>query len=144
MDLGRTKTFCVLIVQLEIPHNLFTPFAQIGQLFGIILKKALITWVDWFVKAGIRDSDKDQDRDWDLCFDWNLDWYCDWDLNLDLDRAILGPKFFDIHFNISSVVEFQRWWVLKSKFFGQESTYLKDFFLNSVDEWRFVKNWAWF
>ena len=25
--------------------------------------------------------------------------------------------------NISSVVEFQRWWVLKSKIFGQESTY---------------------
>ena len=24
--------------------------------------------------------------------------------------------------NISSVVEFQRWWVLKSKLFGQEST----------------------
>ena len=27
-----------------------------------------------------------------------------------------------LHINISSVVEFQRWWVLKSKFFGQEST----------------------
>ena len=27
------------------------------------------------------------------------------------------------NFNISSVVEFQRWWVLKSKIFGQESTY---------------------
>ena len=25
--------------------------------------------------------------------------------------------------NISSVVEFQRWWVLKSKIFGQESKY---------------------
>ena len=25
--------------------------------------------------------------------------------------------------NNSSVVEFQRWWVLKSKLFGQESTY---------------------
>ena len=32
--------------------------------------------------------------------------------------------------NISSVVEFQRWWVLKSTIFGQESTYSKDFFLN--------------
>ena len=27
-----------------------------------------------------------------------------------------------IYINISSVVEFQRWWVLKSKLFGQEST----------------------
>ena len=39
-------TKCVLIVQLEIPqvpHNLFGPSAQIGQLFGIFKKKALIT-----------------------------------------------------------------------------------------------------
>ena len=28
--------------------------------------------------------------------------------------------------DISSVVEFQRWWVLKSIFFGQESTYSKE------------------
>ena len=28
-------------------------------------------------------------------------------------------------FNISSVEKFQRWWVLKSNIFGQESTYLK-------------------
>ena len=27
-----------------------------------------------------------------------------------------------MYINISSVVEFQRWWVLKSKLFGQEST----------------------
>ena len=27
------------------------------------------------------------------------------------------------YYNISSVVEFERWWVLKSKIFGQESTY---------------------
>ena len=27
-----------------------------------------------------------------------------------------------IHYNISKVVEFQRWWVLKSKLFDQEST----------------------
>ena len=27
-----------------------------------------------------------------------------------------------LNINISSVVEFQRWWVLKSKLFGQEST----------------------
>ena len=40
--------------------------------------------------------------------------------------------------NVRSVVEFQRWWVLKSKIFGQESTYSKDFF-KSVDELCFVK-----
>ena len=36
---------CVLIVQLEIPqipYNLLGPPAQIGQLFGIFFKKALI------------------------------------------------------------------------------------------------------
>ena len=32
--------------------------------------------------------------------------------------------------NISSVVDFQRWWVLKSKIVGQESIYSKGFFLN--------------
>jgi hypothetical protein len=37
--------------------------------------------------------------------------------------------------NISSVVEFQRWCVLKSKLFGQELTYvLKDFFFKSFDK----------
>ena len=42
----------------------------------------------------------------------------------------------------SSILELQRWWVLKSKIFGQESTYLKgNFFENSVDECQFVKNW---
>ena len=36
----------------------------------------------------------------------------------------VGPKRSQkaLTFNISSVVEFQRWWVLKSKLFGQEST----------------------
>ena len=34
--------------------------------------------------------------------------------------------------NISSVVEFQRWWVLKSKILGQES----------YEESQFIKNWA--
>ena len=29
----------------------------------------------------------------------------------------------DVGINISSVVEFQRWWALKSKIFGQESTF---------------------
>ena len=40
--------------------------------------------------------------------------------------------------NISSVVEFQRWWVLKSKIFSQESTKIK----NSYQECQFIKNWA--
>ena len=32
-------------------------------------------------------------------------------------------------------MDFQRWWVLKSKIFGQESTCLKEFFLkDSIDE----------
>ena len=31
--------------------------------------------------------------------------------------------FYGFFNNISSVVEFQRWWVLKSNIFGQESTY---------------------
>ena len=46
MDKEDTMTKSVKIVQLEtpqIPHNLFGPSAQIGQLFGIFLKKALIT-----------------------------------------------------------------------------------------------------
>ena len=43
-------------------------------------------------------------------------------------------KIQGMYFSISSVVEFQRWWVLKSKIFFQESTYSKDFFESSVDE----------
>ena len=34
---------------------------------------------------------------------------------------MLFMKYSHLH-NISLVVEFQRWWVLKSKLFGQEST----------------------
>ena len=42
--------------------------------------------------------------------------------------------------NISSVVEFQRWWVLKSKSFTQESTCSKEIVLKqSCDELWFVK-----
>ena len=42
--------------------------------------------------------------------------------------------------DISSAVEFQRYWVLiKSNSFGQESTHLKDFLFKSVNELRFVK-----
>ena len=37
-----------------------------------------------------------------------------------LKWSVRGPR---MRSNISSVVEFQRWWVLKSKIFGQESTY---------------------
>ena len=33
--------------------------------------------------------------------------------------------------NVSLVVELQRWWILKSKVFGQESTYSKDFFFEN-------------
>ena len=36
--------------------------------------------------------------------------------------AVLHPV---LKVNISSVVEFQRWWVLKSKIFGQKSMVLK-------------------
>ena len=55
--------------------------------------------------------------------------------------AVLHPV---LKVNISSVVEFQKWWVLKSKNFGQESTInsKKDFFKKSANEYQFVKNWA--
>ena len=49
-----------------------------------------------------------------------------------LPTAILGETFFGvasdsfIHNDISSVVEFQRWWILKSKIFAQESTCSKE------------------
>jgi hypothetical protein len=50
------------------------------------------------------------------------------------------PYVCRLFINISSVVEFQRWWVIKSKLFGQESTYSKvKFSKKSVDELRFVK-----
>ena len=48
--------------------------------------------------------------------------------------------FYPISTNVSSVVEFLKWWVLKSKIFGQESTYSKDlFFKESVDELWLIK-----
>ena len=44
------------------------------------------------------------------------------------------------YINMSSVVEFLKWWVLKSKIFGQESTYSREFFFKkSVDELWFFK-----
>ena len=36
--------------------------------------------------------------------------------------VIVNQTRSEIYININSVVEFQRWWVLKSKLFGQEST----------------------
>ena len=46
----------------------------------------------------------------------------------------------ELYIIISSVVEFQRWWVLKSKIFGHESTYSKENnSKKSVDELWFVK-----
>ena len=52
---------------------------------------------------------------------------------------IPGPNFscLESSSNISSVVEIQRWWVLKSKIFGQESTYSKEFLLKKIR--RFIK-----
>ena len=45
------------------------------------------------------------------------------------------------YINVSLVVEFQRWWVLKSKKVGQESAYSREiFFKKFVDELRFIKN----
>ena len=37
--------------------------------------------------------------------------------------------------NVSSVVEFQRWRVLKSKIFGQKPTYSKETFVNPSTDW---------
>ena len=47
-------------------------------------------------------------------------------------EKIRETNFKALYINVSSVVEFQRWWVPKSKIFGQESTYSKD-------ELRFIK-----
>ena len=49
-------------------------------------------------------------------------------------------RFFESDYNISSVVEFQRCWVLKSKLFGQESTFSKETLKKiSFYELRFIK-----
>ena len=40
--------------------------------------------------------------------------------------------FSSMYYNISSVVEFQRWWVLKSQMFGQESSYSKETFFKDI------------
>ena len=57
------------------------------------------------------------------------------------------PRWFSFGlFNISSVVEFQNWWVLKSKIFGQESTYsnVNLFLKKLVNECEYSKNKAKF
>ena len=42
----------------------------------------------------------------------------------------------DRNIDISSVVEFQRWWVLKSKLFAQESTCSKEILMpTSLSSW---------
>ena len=41
----------------------------------------------------------------------------------------ISPPF--VSNNVSSVVEFHRWWVLKSKIFGQKSTYSKESYLKN-------------
>ena len=38
----------------------------------------------------------------------------------------------DMYINISSVVDFQRWWVLKSKLFAQESTCSKEILITTT------------
>ena len=48
----------------------------------------------------------------------SMNWRCKWQYSI----THLLPRD-DIFINICSVMEFQRWWVLKSKLFGQESTY---------------------
>ena len=45
---------------------------------------------------------------------------------------VLSNNCLHTYIYISSLVEFQRWWVLKSKIFGQESKYSKDFFFQKI------------
>ena len=50
------------------------------------------------------------------------------------------PYSLSVYINVSSVVEFQRWWVLKCKIFSQESTRSKENVLKkSCNELWFVK-----
>ena len=41
-------------------------------------------------------------------------------------NGIKERQLYVLSINVSSVVEFQRWWVLKSKLFAQESTCSKE------------------
>ena len=52
-----------------------------------------------------------------------------------------GEKFLYMCSNISSVVEFQGWWVLK-RFLAKNQHTPKDFFFDSYEECQFIKNWA--
>ena len=55
-------------------------------------------------------------------------------------QKIIGAEFTYLYINVSSVVEFQRWWVLKSMLFAQESTCSKEIVLKqSCNELWFVK-----
>ena len=45
---------------------------------------------------------------------------------------------YNVYYNISSVVEFQRWWVLKRKIFAQESTCSKKILIPTT------LNYLWF
>ena len=57
-----------------------------------------------------------------------------WIMYYSISSSYLQPLSFNwrivqfVNINIISVVEFQRWWALKSKIFGQKSTYSKEFF----------------
>ena len=59
-----------------------------------------------------------------LNFTFSLNWFSD----IHLSRMLHAEWRLPTQFDNSSVVEFQRWWVLKSQIFGQESTYSKYFF----------------
>ena len=49
---------------------------------------------------------------------------CEEDGSCKCSDGFYGDSCSSISINISSVIEFQRWWVLKSKFFAEKSTYL--------------------
>ena len=80
---------------------------------------------------------------------WWLQWACEWFdwhpwFSLSPWYLRLGwlcsVDWVALNYNVSSVVEFLRWWVLKCKIFAQESTSSKDFFLKqSCNEIWFVK-----
>ena len=55
---------------------------------------------------------------------------------------VVSSTMYCIHINVSSVVEFYRWWVLKCKIFAQELTCSKEIVLKqSCNELWFIKKW---
>jgi hypothetical protein len=62
-------TKCVLIDQLEIPHNLFGPSVQIGQLFGIFLKKKTLITCPLCILLNLDFVDIAKPKV-DFCLDW--------------------------------------------------------------------------